>query len=136
MDLFSMMGGPATHDRERTKVGLSAGDLVPGSTSEYKRQKTAETLLNILEGRKSSVSDMSVMRRLDCVFLTRRVLIDVVRSIPYFAEAVPGRAIEIFQQIPFKPRKGFVGWANCAAEKLNYPGIAVHAVPIQIPKAG
>jgi site-specific recombinase XerD len=33
------------------KVGLSAGDLVPGSTSEYKRQKTAETLLNILEGR-------------------------------------------------------------------------------------
>jgi integrase/recombinase XerD len=46
-----MMGGPATHDRERTKVGLSAGDLVPGSTSEYKRQKTAETLLNILEGR-------------------------------------------------------------------------------------
>ena len=46
-----MMGGPATDDRERTKVGLSGGDLVPGSTSEYKRQKTAETLLNILEGR-------------------------------------------------------------------------------------
>ena len=51
MDPFSMMGGPATDDRERTKVGLSGGDLVPGSTSEYKRQKTAETLLNILEGR-------------------------------------------------------------------------------------
>jgi hypothetical protein len=40
-----MMGGPATHDRERTKVGLSAGDLVPGSTSEYKRAKDRRNTL-------------------------------------------------------------------------------------------
>jgi integrase/recombinase XerD len=45
-----MIEGPATGNRELTKAVLTARDLVPGS-SESKRQKTAETLLNILEGR-------------------------------------------------------------------------------------
>src|SRR5271166_1694803 len=45
-----MIEGPVAENRECTEVILTAVDLVPGS-SESKRQKTAETLLNILEGR-------------------------------------------------------------------------------------
>jgi hypothetical protein len=45
-----MIADPVTDDRELTEVVFTARDLVPGS-SESKRQKTAETLLNILEGR-------------------------------------------------------------------------------------
>src|SRR5260370_33212943 len=34
-----------------TEVVFTAGDVIPGSSRESKRAKTAETLLNILEGR-------------------------------------------------------------------------------------
>ena len=45
-----MIERPVAENRELTKFVFTAGDMVPGS-SESKHQKTAETLLNILEGR-------------------------------------------------------------------------------------
>jgi integrase/recombinase XerD len=45
-----MIDSPVTEHKELTEVVFTARDLVPGS-SESKHQKTAETLLNILEGR-------------------------------------------------------------------------------------
>ena len=45
-----MIEGPVPENREFTDVAFTAGDLAAGS-AESKRRKTAETLLNILEGR-------------------------------------------------------------------------------------
>ena len=45
-----MIDSPVKEHKELTEVVFTATDLVPGS-SEAKRAKTAETLLNILEGR-------------------------------------------------------------------------------------
>src|ERR1700745_162076 len=45
-----MIEVPVTENREPTEVVFSTADLIPGP-SESKRAKTAETLLNILEGR-------------------------------------------------------------------------------------
>jgi hypothetical protein len=45
-----MIEDSVTKHRELAEVVFTAAELVPGS-SESKRQKTAETLLNILEGR-------------------------------------------------------------------------------------
>jgi integrase/recombinase XerD len=45
-----MIEAPVTENTELAEVVLTAADLIP-SSSEAKRQKTAETLLNILEGR-------------------------------------------------------------------------------------
>jgi integrase len=40
-----------TEHKELTELVFTAGNLAPSASSEYKRQKTAETFLNILEGR-------------------------------------------------------------------------------------
>src|ERR1700719_696672 len=45
-----MIADPVTQHRELAEVVFTAADLIPGCL-ESKRQKTAETLLNILEGR-------------------------------------------------------------------------------------
>ena len=44
------MEAQVTENTELPEVVFTAADLIPGS-SESKREKTAETLLNILEGR-------------------------------------------------------------------------------------
>ena len=44
------MEAQVTENTELAEVVFTAADLIPGS-SESKREKTAETLLNILEGR-------------------------------------------------------------------------------------
>jgi len=45
-----MIEAPAANNRELTEVVFTAADLIP-SSPESNRAKTAETLLNILEGR-------------------------------------------------------------------------------------
>jgi len=50
-----MIKGPLTENREHAEIVFTARELFPGS-SESKRQKAAETLLNILEGRSAYMS--------------------------------------------------------------------------------
>ena len=56
-----MIEGPDTGNRDVADVAFTAGYLLPG-TSESKRVKTAETLLNILEGRIRNKSTRSAYK--------------------------------------------------------------------------
>ena len=46
-----MAHAQVTENTELAEVVFTAGEVIPGSSTESKRAKTAETLLNILEGR-------------------------------------------------------------------------------------
>jgi integrase/recombinase XerD len=45
-----MIDDEMAETKQLSQITFSAGDLVPGPVDAFKRQKTAETLLNILEG--------------------------------------------------------------------------------------
>ena len=62
-----MIEGPVPENREPRDVAFTASDLVPGS-SESKRQKTAETLLNILMGHVPNENTRSAYKAAWCSF--------------------------------------------------------------------